>query len=208
MMLTANCGQGCAVTSRFLVHNSVRRSFVETACAIASQCKIGNAADPAVVMGPLIRESQRAKVEGLIQSARDGGAKLVYGGGRPSHLPKGFFTDITLFDDVDNRSVIAQEEVFGPVGATIGFDSDEEAVLIANESNYGLGGGILTADGARAYEMALQIRSGSIAINGGSGTMPWAPFGGYKRSGIGREYGPDWLREFQQEKTIAYPAGR
>lgn len=208
MMLTANCGQGCAVTSRFLVHNSVRRAFVETACAIAGECKIGNAADPAVVMGPLIRESQRAKVEGLIQLARDGGAKLVYGGGRPSHLSKGFFTDITLFDDVDNRSVIAQEEVFGPVGAIIGFDSDEEAIRIANESNYGLGGAILTADGARAYEMALQIRSGSIAINGGSGTMPWAPFGGYKRSGIGREYGPDWLREFQQEKTITYPAGR
>lgn len=208
MMLTSNCGQGCAVTSRFVVHNAIRRSFVEAARAIASQWKIGNPADASVLMGPLIRESQRSKVERLVQVARDEGARLIHGGGRPAHLSKGFFVDVTLFDDVDNRSTIAQEEVFGPVGAVMGFDSDEEAIQIANDSHYGLNGGILTADGARAYEMALQIRTGSIAINGGSGTMPWAPFGGYKRSGIGREYGSDWLREFQQEKTIAFPAGR
>lgn len=134
--------------------------------------------------------------------------KLVYGGGRPAHLPKGFFTDITLFDDVDNKSTIAQEEVFGPVGAIISFDTDEEAIRIANESNYGLGGAIMTADPARAYEMALQIRTGTISINGGTGTMSWAPFGGFRRSGIGREYSRDWLREFQQEKSIFYPAGR
>jgi acyl-CoA reductase-like NAD-dependent aldehyde dehydrogenase len=209
MVITVNCGQGCAITSRFLVHNSVRRQFVETARAIAGQWKIGDASsDPSVLMGPLIRESQRSKVERLIQAARDEGATLVHGGGRPKHLDKGFFTDITLFDDVDNTSTIAQEEVFGPVGAIIGFDTDDEAVRIANESNYGLGGAIMTADPARAYEMALRIRTGTIAINGGTGSMAWAPFGGYKRSGIGREYGPDWMREFQQEKTISFPAGR
>src|SRR3546814_4367115 len=97
---------------------------------------------------------------------------------------------------------IAQEEIFGPVGAVIGFDTDEEAIRIANDSRFGLNGGIETADAAKGYEMALQIRAGSVALNGGTGRMTYAPIGGYKRSGIGREYGPDWLREYQQEKSI------
>jgi aldehyde dehydrogenase (NAD+) len=206
--LAVNCGQGCALLTRFLVHNSIRRQFVAMAQAVAAQWKIGDPADPAVLMGPLIRESQRAKVERLIGQGRDEGARLVFGGGRPAHLPKGFFTDITLFDDVENRMAIAQEEVFGPVGVTIGFDSDDEAIAIANDSRYGLNGGILSADAATAYEMSLKIRAGSVYINGGSGKMSYAPIGGYKRSGIGREYGPDWLKEFTQEKSIFYPVGR
>ena len=158
--------------------------------------------------GPLIRESQRAKVEHFIQTGRDEGARLVHGGGRPASLTQGFFTDITLFDEVDNAMTIAQEEIFGPVAAIIGFDTDEEAIRIANDSRYGLNGGIISADPAKAYEMARQIRAGSVAINGGTGKMSYAPIGGYKRSGVGREYGPDWLREFTQEKSIFYPVGR
>jgi aldehyde dehydrogenase (NAD+) len=206
--LTVNCGQGCALLTRFLVHNSIRKQFVETAKAVAAQWKIGDPADATVLMGPLIRESQRTKVERLIAQGRDEGARLVVGGGRPAHLPKGFFTDITLFDDVQNRMAIAQEEVFGPVGVTIGFDTDEEAIAIANDSRYGLNGGILSADAATAYEMSLKIRAGSVYINGGTGKMSYAPIGGYKRSGIGREYGPDWLKEFTEEKSIFYPVGR
>jgi aldehyde dehydrogenase (NAD+) len=206
--LTVNCGQGCALLTRFLVHNSIRKQFVELAKTIAGQWKIGDPADPTVLMGPLIRESQRGKVEHLIAQGREEGARLVFGGGRPAHLPKGFFTEITLFDDVENRMRIAQEEVFGPVGVTIGFDSDDEAIAIANDSRYGLNGGILSADAATAYEMSLKIRAGSVFINGGTGKMSYAPIGGYKRSGIGREYGPDWLREFTQEKSIFYPVGR
>ncbi len=206
--LSVNCGQGCALLTRFLVHNSIRAQFVEAAKAVASHWKIGDPADPTVLMGPLIRESQRGKVERLIREGRDEGARLVCGGGRPDHLSKGFFTDITLFDDVKNRMTIAQEEVFGPVGVTIGFDSDEEAIAIANDSRYGLNGGILSADAATAYEMSLKIRAGSVYINGGTGKMSYAPIGGYKRSGIGREYGPDWLKEFTQEKSIFYPVGR
>jgi aldehyde dehydrogenase (NAD+) len=206
--LSVNCGQGCALLTRFLVHNSIRKQFVETAKAIAGQWKIGDPLDPTVLMGPLIRETQRAKVERLVGKGREEGARMVCGGGRPAHLPKGFFTDITLFDDVDNGMTIAQEEVFGPVGVTIGFDTDDEAIAIANASRYGLNGGILSADAATAYEMSLKIRTGSIYINGGTGKMPYAPIGGYKRSGIGREYGPDWLREFTQEKSIFYPVGR
>ena len=207
-VLSVNAGQGCALLTRLLVHNSVRKQFVETAAAVAAHFKIGDAADPSVMMGPLIRESQRAKVEHYIASAQDEGARLVTGGGRPDHLPRGFFTEITLFDDVDNGMTIAQEEIFGPVGAVIGFDTDAEAIAISNDSRFGLNGGIETADAARAYEMAHQLRTGSVAINGGTGRMSYAPIGGYKRSGIGREYGPDWLREYQQEKSIFYPIGR
>jgi aldehyde dehydrogenase (NAD+) len=206
--LSVNCGQGCALLTRFLVHNSIRQQFVEMAKAIAGQWKIGDPADPTVLMGPLIRETQRSKVERLVGKGREEGARLVCGGGRPKHLPKGFFTDITLFDEVDNAMTIAQEEVFGPVGVTIGFDTDDEAVALANASRYGLNGGILSADAATAYEMSLKIRAGSIYVNGGTGKMPYAPIGGYKRSGIGREYGPDWLKEFTQEKSIFYPVGR
>jgi len=207
-ILAVNAGQGCALLTRLLVHNSVRQQFVEVAVATARHFKIGNAADPSVMMGPLIREAQRAKVEHFIAVGRDEGAMLVHGGGRPEGLSRGYFTDITLFDDVANSMTIAQEEIFGPVGAVIGFDSDEEAIAIANDSRFGLNGGIETADAATGYEMALRLRTGSVALNGGTGRMSYAPIGGYKRSGIGREYGPDWLREYQQEKSVFYPVGR
>jgi acyl-CoA reductase-like NAD-dependent aldehyde dehydrogenase len=196
-ILSVNAGQGCALLTRLLVHNSVRRQFVEIAKAVAGYWKIGDPSDPAVLMGPLIRESQR-----------DEGARLVHGGGRPAGLSRGFFTEITLFDDVDNRMAIAQEEIFGPVGVVIGFDTDDEAIAIANDSRYGLNGGIETADAATGYEMALRIKAGSVALNGGMGKMAYAPIGGYKRSGIGREYGPDWLRDFTEEKSIFYPIGK
>ncbi len=207
-ILSVNAGQGCALLTRLLVHNSIRRQFVETACAVAAHFKIGNAADPSVMMGPLIRESQRGKVEHFIARGREEGATLVHGGGRPAGLDKGFFTEITIFDDVENSMTIAQEEIFGPVGAIIGFDTDEEAIRIANDSRYGLNGGIETADAAKGYAMAQQIRAGSVALNGGTGRMSYAPIGGYKRSGVGREYGPDWLREYQHEKSVFYPVGR
>ena len=205
--LSVNAGQGCAIPTRLLVHNSIRPAFVATATAIAAQIKIGDAADPSVSMGPLIRESQRTKVEHYIALGKSAGATLVCGGGRPAGLDKGFFTEFTLFDNVTNDMEIAQDEIFGPVGCIIGFDSDEEAVSIANDSRYGLNGAIETADAATGYEMALQIRAGSVALNGGTGTMSFAPIGGYKRSGIGREYGPHWLREYQQEKSVFYPVG-
>src|SRR3546814_7163069 len=120
-------------------------------------------------------------VEHFIGLGRDEGARLVHGGGRPKDLPKGFFTELTLFDDVDNSMTIAQEEIFGPVGAVIGFDTDEEAIRIANDSRFGLNGGIETADAATGYETALQIRAGSVTLIGGTGRMTAAPLGAYKR---------------------------
>lgn len=205
--LSVNAGQGCAIPTRLLVHNSIRPAFVAAATAFAAHIRIGNASDPAVTMGPLIRESQRAKVEHYIALGKAAGATLVCGGGRPAGLDQGFFTDFTLFDNVTNDMAIAQDEIFGPVGCIIGFDSDDEAIQIANDSRYGLNGAIETADAATGYAMAMRIRTGSVALNGGTGTMSFAPIGGYKRSGIGREYGPHWLREYQHEKSVFYPIG-
>ncbi|NBU83873.1 MAG: aldehyde dehydrogenase family protein [Sphingomonadaceae bacterium] len=206
--LSVNAGQGCAIPTRLLVHNSIRPAFVATAAAIAAHIKVGDASDPSVTMGPLIRDSQRTKVEHYIALGKAAGATLVCGGGRPVGLHKGYFTEMTLFDNVTNNMAIAQEEIFGPVGCIMGFDTDDEAVKIANDSRYGLAGAIETTDAAAGYAMALKIRTGSVALNGGTGTMSFAPIGGYKRSGIGREYGPNWLREYQHEKSIFYPIGR
>jgi acyl-CoA reductase-like NAD-dependent aldehyde dehydrogenase len=203
----AGSGQGCLLTTRHLVHNSIRAAYVERVAAIASAAKIGDPADPSTVMGPLIRAAQRARTESYVAIATAEGARLVTGGRRPPHLDKGFFYEPTLFDGVDNSWRIAQEEVFGPVAVVIGFDSDEEAVAIANTSQYGLHGGIYSADVGRAYEMALQVQTGYVAINGGSGGLNVAaPFGGIKRSGYGREYGEEGLAEFTYQKSISYHA--
>jgi len=205
---TIHAGQGCALNTRAIVHNSIRPQFVQMVKAILGNWKIGNPADPTVLMGPLIRENSRSKTERYVQIGLDAGAKLIVGGKRPAEFKKGFFFEPTLFDDVDNKSRIAQEEIFGPVGVVIGFDTDQEAVDIANDSNFGLHGGVHSADRAKAFEMALQIRAGQVWLNGGVANMyVRVPFGGYKRSGVGREMGPGWLKEFMQEKAIVYPIG-
>lgn len=204
---TTHCGQGCALVTRHLVHNSVRPRYVATLAAMASKIKVGDPMDPATTMGPLIREAQRARVERYVQIARDGGAKLVHGGRRPKDSERGFFFEPTLFDEVDNRSTIAQEEVFGPIGVVIGFDTDEQAVAAANDSEFGLSGAIFSRNTGRAFEMALQMRTGVVNLNGGPGTMlSDSPFGGIKRSGWGREYGPEALHEYTFVKSINFRA--
>jgi aldehyde dehydrogenase (NAD+) len=205
---TWHAGQGCNLNTRHLVHNAVRKQYVERLAAMARALKVGNPADPAVGMGPLIREGQRRRTEEYVEIALAEGARLVAGGKRPAGLDKGFFYEPTLFDQVSNRSRIAQEEIFGPVGVVIGFDRDEEAVALANDSDYGLSGGIFSADVGRAYEMALQIRTGEVYLNGGSGGMSsHAPFGGIKRSGYGREYGVEGINEYTYNKSIIFHAG-
>ena len=204
---TVHCGQGCALTTRHLVHNSVRPQFVEMLKGMLAHIKIGNPADPSVSYGPLIREVARARTEQYVQIAQDEGATLVSGGRRPEGLDKGFFFEPTLFDNVRNDSRLAQEEVFGPIGAVIGFDDDDEAIAMANASDFGLSGAVYSADAGRAYELALRIRTGGVSINGGAGTMlSDAPFGGIKRSGYGREYGEDGLNEFTYQKVISFSA--
>jgi acyl-CoA reductase-like NAD-dependent aldehyde dehydrogenase len=204
---TWHAGQGCNLATRQLVHNSIRAEYVRKVADIARSTKLGNPADPSVGMGPLIRAAQRSRTEHYIELGLQEGATLATGGKRPD-MEKGFFMQPTLFDNVDNSSRIAREEIFGPVGIVIGFDTDEEAIALANDSDFGLGGGIISADAGRAYEMALQMHTGEVYLNGGSGGMSsHAPFGGIKRSGYGREFGEEGFNEFTYLKSIIFHAG-
>jgi acyl-CoA reductase-like NAD-dependent aldehyde dehydrogenase len=206
MAYLIHSGQGCANLTRHLVHNSVRRRYVEMLSAAHRALKIGNPADASVNFGPLIREAQRARVEYYVGQGLAAGARLVTGGRRPQQFDKGFFYEPTLFDEVDNRSKLAQEEVFGPVGAVIGFDTDSEAIELANDSCFGLSGSIWSRNLGVAFEMACAIRTGGIAINGGGATegAAMAPFGGFKRSGIGREWGEEGLNAYTELKSVSF----
>jgi acyl-CoA reductase-like NAD-dependent aldehyde dehydrogenase len=205
---TANAGQGCALTTRHLVHNSIKEQYIEQLLAMAPGVTMGDpAADPKVAMGPLISAAQRQRVEQHVQRAIDDGANLLCGGKRPEALDKGYFFEPTLFDDVTNDMAIAQQEVFGPVGVVIGFDTDEEAIALANDTDYGLSGEIFSGDMGKAYQMAMQLRTGGVGINGAPNKLSGkVPFGGIKRSGMGREFGVEGLEEFTYLKTISFKA--
>ncbi|EFL00017.1 MULTISPECIES: aldehyde dehydrogenase family protein [Streptomyces] len=201
-----HAGQGCALLTRTLVHESRYEEAVAAMAAALDHITVGDPADPAVMMGPLITEAQRAKVEGLIAEGVREGARLVRGGGRPPGLDTGFYVEPTLFADVDNSMRIAREEFFGPVGVVIPFKDDADAVRLANDSEFGLGGGVWSASPARAFEVARRLRTGSVSLNGGSPTLHLsAPFGGYKHSGIGREWDRYGLEEFLQVKAVTWP---
>lgn len=205
---TVHAGQGCAILSRFIVHNSIRKEFVETMKGILGQIKVGDPAQMDTIVGPLISNAAREKCEYFTDRGQTEGAKLVFGGRRPANLERGYFFEPTLFDHVDNQSTLAQQEVFGPVGAVMGFDHDDEAVALANDSAFGLSGGIQSRDKVRAFEMAQQLRTGDVRINGGTGGLYLpGPFGGYKHSGVGREFGPEWLDTYMLKKSIQYPVG-
>ena len=205
--ITMHCGQGCVLLTRHLVHSSIRTRYVDALKGLLDAVRVGDPNDPGSTMGPLIRESARSRTEQYVEIARAGGGRLVSGGKRPASLRRGFYYEPTLFDDVSNESRIAQEEVFGPVGVVIGFDSDEQAISMANDSEYGLSGAVFSRDVGRAYEMALQVRAGGVTVNTGFPQLTRnAPFGGIKRSGHGREYGELGLDEFTYTKTIDFQA--
>ncbi|ADJ48926.1 aldehyde dehydrogenase [Amycolatopsis mediterranei S699] len=205
--ITVHAGQGCSLLTRTIVHESVHDELVERVRAGLARVTVGDPAHESTTMGPLISEAQRAKVEKLIRTGEEEGARLVSGGRRPAGLGKGYFVEPTLFTGVDNSMTIARTEFFGPVGVVIPFRTDEEAVRIANDSPYGLAGGVWSADTATAYEIATQIRAGSVSINGGGGGVnPRAAFGGYKQSGLGREWGEFGLDEYLQTKSISWNA--
>jgi len=205
---TSHAGQGCAMNTRVLVHNSIRADFVEQLAAAARSVKVGDPAQADTQMGPLIRSAARERVERYVELGLQSGAKLKAGGRRPAHLRRGFFYEPTFFDEVDPDCAIAQEEIFGPVGAVMGFDTDDEAIDLANRTRFGLRGGIISADVGRAYEMALRIRTGGVTLNGGAGTQLSAgPFGGIRRSGYGRELGREGFEEFTQLKLVEIQAG-
>ncbi|HVX20581.1 MAG TPA: aldehyde dehydrogenase family protein [Acidimicrobiales bacterium] len=205
---TLQAGQGCSLCTRHLVHNAVRPQFLDLMVQYSQAVRLGDPASDGTTMGPLIRESQRRRVEHYVDEARDDGAEVVIGGRRPDGLTRGFFYEPTIVTGVDNASRVAQEEIFGPVAVVAGFDSDDEAVAIANDSVFGLSGAIFSKDSGTAFELALRLRTGQVTLNGGSGRMSsWAPFGGYKRSGIGREYGVQGVREYCQVKAVHFNAG-
>ena len=166
----------------------------------------GTPDDPAAMIGPLISEKQRERVEGYIKKGVDEGARIVTGGGRPEGLDSGWFVEPTVFADVDNSMTIAQEEIFGPVLVVIPFDDEADAVRIANDSVYGLAGSVYTTDYGKAVEIAKQIRTGTYGINMYAFDAG-APFGGYKNSGIGRECGPEGISGYCESKSVLLPFG-
>ncbi|WP_067680698.1 aldehyde dehydrogenase family protein [Nocardia miyunensis] len=198
--IVSHAGQGCALTSRLLVQRKDHDAVVEQVANFMGMVKYGDPGDPKTIMGPLISERQRDKVDGLVQRAVEAGAKLITGGEK---VDPGYFYKPTLLAGVDPDSEIAQEEVFGPVLAVIPYEDDEDAVRIANNSIYGLSGGVFSADEERALGVARRIRTGTMSINGGNYFGADAPFGGYKQSGIGREMGVAGMEEFLETKTFA-----
>jgi aldehyde dehydrogenase (NAD+) len=157
-------------------------------------------------MGPVISDRQRERLEGHIRSGVEAGAALAFGGGRPQSLDRGFYVEPTLFVDGDNSMDIARCEIFGPVGVVIEFGDEDEAIRIANDSDYGLGGGVWSGNTARAYQVAKRLRTGTVLINGGGGggMGSYSPFGGYKQSGLDVERGPWGLQEFLQVKHVGW----
>ena len=206
---TIHAGQGCALPTRILAERSIYDELVDRMADALGKIKVGDPTDPSVGMGPLIRESQRARVEQYVAEGTAEGARVACGGRRPEGLTRGFFYEPTLFADVKSSMRVAQEEIFGPVGVAIPFDGEEEAIAIANDTRYGLAASVWHPDPPRAFELAKRIHAGTVSINGGGGgPNPWGPFGGYKHSGIGREFGDYGLLEYTQLKTVAWSAGR
>ena len=194
-------GQVCAMPSRLIVPRARQDEIADAIAAEMAQVKIGYSDDPTTVLGPLAMKRQLERVESYIEEGKKSGADLVTGGGRPAHLNKGYFIEPTLFANVDNTSRIAQEEIFGPVLCLIPAEDEEDAIRIANESNYGLNGSVLTTDVQAAYDVSRRIRTGVMGQNGMRMEFS-APFGGFKQSGIGREGGEEGLWPYVETKTV------
>jgi aldehyde dehydrogenase (NAD+) len=194
-------GQVCSSLTRIVVERSRHDDLVEALSESFSQVRVGSAFDPESGMGPLAMQRQRDRVEGYIAKGIDEGATLATGGHRPTSLSRGWFIEPTVFGNVDNSYTIAQEEIFGPVLSVIPADSEAQAIEIANDTIYGLNNSVFTNDADRAYEVARQLRSGTVGQNSFRTDFGIA-FGGFKQSGIGREGGREGLLPFLESKTI------
>ncbi len=197
-----NSGQVCAALSRLIVPRAKQDDAVKAAKAAAEAVVVGGAFDEGVTMGPVASKSQFDSVRAYIQKGIDEGATLVTGGlDIPAGKNTGYFVKPTIFSDVRNDMTIAQEEIFGPVLCIIPYDSEQEAIDIANDSVFGLSGAVVGGDKDHAIEVAKQIRTGQLSVNGGAFNV-MAPFGGYKQSGNGRELGPHGLAEYIELKAL------
>ncbi len=197
-----NSGQTCVAPTRMLVPRHLHERAVILAKAVAEAIVVGDPADPGTKMGPISNRAQYERVQHMIGRGIEEGARLVAGGpGRPVGLTRGFYARPTIFADVRNDMAIAREEIFGPVLSIIAYDSEEEAIAIANDTDYGLAAYVSSADPARARRVAARLRAGSVRINGAPMDIT-APFGGYKTSGNGREYGVYGLADFLEYKAV------
>ncbi len=198
----AASGQTCIAGSRLLVHRKIHDQVVDGVVELARSAKLGNPSLDDTQVGPVTTLAHRKKILGYLDTARKDGAEVVLGGGLPEGLGEGWFVEPTIYTSVNNKMRIAQEEVFGPVLSVIPFDEEEEAYSIANDSPYGLAAGVWTQNIGRTYRAADSLQAGTIWINTYRAVSYMAPFGGYKRSGIGRESGQEAIYNYLQTKTV------
>ena len=196
-----NSGQTCSAWTRMVVPRARLDEVLELATTAAARLTLGDPLDPKAKLGPLVSESQRRRVEAYIQAGVQEGARLVAGGKRPAAFARGHYVEPTIFSDVQSSMTIAREEIFGPVLSILPYDKEEDAIAIANDTIYGLAGGVWSGDKDRALRVARRLRTGQVDVNGARFNA-MAPFGGYKRSGIGREFGKYGLDEYLQIKAI------
>jgi aldehyde dehydrogenase (NAD+) len=209
LSFTRHAGQGCAAQTRVLVHESRYDETVELLVKALNELKVGDPKEPDTMVGPLVNDAQRSRVERYVAKGTEEGAQIACGGKRPAHIDKGYFFEPTLFVDVKSSMTIAQEEIFGPVGVLIPFHDDDEAVAIANDTHYGLSGSVWSAQPGRAYDVAKRVRTGQMYVNVALGPAnPFGPFGGYKQSGLGREFGEAGLDEYLETKTVMWSAAK
>jgi len=197
-----HAGQGCALLTRVLLPRSRYREGVGILVAAMKAVKYGDPTDPTVFQGPQVSAKQRDRVLSYIDKGIAEGASLAVGGGKPAHLPRGYFVEPTLFTDVENSMVIAQEEIFGPVICVIGYDDDDDAVRVANDSTYGLSGGVFSKSSERAMAIMRRVRVGSFSVNGGNWYAADGPYGGYKTSGVGRQNGIEGFETYLETKLV------
>ena len=202
--ITLMCGQVCINYSRLLVPRSRYFDHVDSLVAAMEAVTVGDPMDAETQMGPLAMDRQLDRVQDYIRKGVSEGAMIATGGGRPKGLNRGFYIEPTVFADVTNDMVIAREEIFGPVTAVIPYDSEAEAIAIANDSNFGLSGGVYTNDTDRAYAIARSVRTGHFTQNGREFDLT-NPFGGFKQSGVGREGGPEGIEPYYEIKTVFLP---
>ncbi len=203
--ITLVSGQVCAMLTRAIVPRRRHNEIADAIAAAMQKVRVGHSGDAEAQMGPLAMQRQLERVESYVEKGQKEGASLVTGGGRPAQLNRGYFFEPTLFADVRNDMVIAREEIFGPVLSLIPCDDVDDAIRIANDSNYGLNGSVLTHDADEAWRVARRVRTGNVGQNG-MRTDFSLPFGGYKQSGVGREGGSQGLMHYLETKTIMLDA--
>ncbi|HTQ16911.1 aldehyde dehydrogenase [Mycobacterium sp.] len=204
MASLANSGQVCNALSRILVPEARKDEFVDALAAGMASMTVGDPADPNTQIGPLVAQRQQERVRGYIEAGKSEGARLVTGGSDlPDGLDSGWYVRPTLFSDANNDMTIAREEIFGPVLTVIPYRDEDEAIRIANDSEYGLAGSVFTADVERGYGVAARVRSGTFGVNEGYIMDPAAPFGGVKNSGYGRELGTEGIDSYTVSQSIS-----